>query len=105
MRRRFQKGSLNLSIQQFRRMKSYSRALVGKLLDRIPYVGNLRRLLRERDVGQYPPGHFYSPVPSRVEVLSHVEAMKQKSPELLDIKINHDQQFEILRTFAAFYKD
>jgi hypothetical protein len=84
-------------------MKAHTRALAGKLLDRMPYVGHLRKLLR--DVGEYPPGHFYSPVPSRAEVLTHVEALKEKPPKLLDIELNHERQFELLRAFAGFYKD
>ncbi len=84
-------------------MNAHTRALAGKLLDRMPYVGHLRKLLR--DVGEYAPGHFYSPVPNRAAVLSHVKAIKDKSPEFPDIQFNHEQQFEILKTFAGFYKD
>ena len=36
------------------------RILIRKLLDRLPHISRLRKLLRE--TGEYPPGH-YSPVP------------------------------------------
>jgi hypothetical protein len=84
-------------------MKAYTRALARKFLDRLPYVSHLRELLRE--AGEYPPGHFYSPVPSRAEVLTYLSTVKEKTSELPDIRFNHDQQFEVLKAFAAFYAD
>jgi hypothetical protein len=84
-------------------MKPNTRALAGKLLDRLPYVSHLRQLVRE--MGEYPPGHFYSPVPSKADVRSHVQAMKLKTAELPDIQFNHQEQFEILTAFSEFYAD
>src|SRR5689334_23073534 len=79
------------------------RALIGKLLDKLPYVGGLRKLAHES--GAYPPGHFYSPVPSRSEILTYVESMRVSKPDPSEIRFNHQQQFELLEDFAKFYKD
>ena len=38
------------------------RIFIRKLLDRLPYISRLRKLLGE--AREYPPGHYYSPVPS-----------------------------------------
>jgi hypothetical protein len=38
------------------------RFFIRKLLDRLPYISRLRKLLRE--TGEYPLGHYYSPVRS-----------------------------------------
>jgi hypothetical protein len=81
-------------------VKAHTRALAGKLLDKLPYVSDLRKMLRE--TGQYSPGHFYSPVPSQAEVLSHIEATKEKK-EPADIQLNHDVQFGNLQAFEKFY--
>ena len=78
-------------------------AWIRTLLDTLPYVGHLRRSLRE--AGEYLPGHYYSPVPSRSEVLMRVESMSRCTPDVVDIRFNHQQQFERLQAFAAFYDD
>ena len=38
------------------------RIFFRKLLDRLPYISRLRKLLGE--AREYPPGRYYSPVPS-----------------------------------------
>jgi hypothetical protein len=80
-----------------------TRKLIAKILDQMPYISRLRNIAHES--GAYSPGHHYSPVPSRAEVLAHIEARKRKTPELSDIRFNHEQQFEVLRAFEEFYRD
>ena len=36
------------------------RIFIRKLLDRLPHISRLRKLLKE--AGEYPPGHYYSSV-------------------------------------------
>jgi hypothetical protein len=58
-----------------------------------------------QEAGEFPPGHFYSPVPSKKDVLFHLESIKSHQSQMLDIQLNHEQQFETLQKFAAFYDD
>src|SRR5215831_6769840 len=78
------------------------RRTLGYALDRLPYVSKLRRIAR--DVGAFPPGHVYSPIPTQAEVLSHVESMRAGN-EVRDIRFNHREQFDALQAFAGFYDD
>jgi hypothetical protein len=80
-----------------------TRSLIGKILDKVPYISRLREL--QREAGGYAPGHFYSPVPARAEVLAHIESRRGKASEFSDIEFNHQQQFEVLRGFQKFYGD
>lgn len=79
------------------------RRTLGYVLDRLPYVSALRRIAR--DAGAFPPGHFYSPIPTKAEVARHVEAMRAGKSEVRDIRFNHQQQFQALQAFAGFYDD
>jgi hypothetical protein len=79
------------------------RRTLGYVLDRLPYISGLRKVAR--DVGAFPPGHFYSPIPTQAEVLRHVEAMRAGKFEVRDIRFNHQEQFDALQLFAGFYDD
>ena len=72
-------------------------------LDRLPYVSQLRKMVRE--AGAFPPGHFHSPIPNHAEVLRQVEFINAKKFEVRDVRFNHQEQFEALKAFAAFYDD
>lgn len=68
----------------------------------MPYLVKLRRQLR--NTGQYPPGHYYSPIPARVEI--HTALQRNRPiPTLYDIDLRRDDQFQLLKALAAFYKD
>ncbi len=54
--------------------------------------------------GEFPPGHFYSPLPSREEV---AEAFSRGGfgPPFPGLDLNEAGQFERLQRFAEFYRD
>lgn len=57
---------------------SRARSLAGRILDRVPYIGPLRKALR--DQGEYLAGHFYSPIPAREEVINRLRLLQAKPP-------------------------
>ena len=73
------------------------------VLDRLPYIGRLRK--RIRDEGLYPAGHYYSPIPTHEEVLAYLGSTKTDKMELSAIDLNRQQQGELLTAFQAFYED
>ena len=76
------------------------------LLTQIPH---LRRafgaLTAVTEQGAFPAGHYYSPIPKRTDVLSYLESLKKEHIELPDIKLNKDQQAQLLEIFQTFYED
>jgi len=73
---------------------------VRKVLDRTPYVGRLRKLANA--AGGYPPGHYYSPIPTPEEAAACFTWRNTATPE---IRLDPDRQFERLQTFETFYRD
>ncbi len=72
--------------------------MLPRLLQKLPYYIN-----RLRRGGTYPPGHYYSPVPKREEVLAYLNSTNAAETELGDIDLNRQSQFELLTAFQAFY--
>ena len=52
----------------------------------------------------FPPGHFYSPLPSREEI-AEAFARGEFGPPFPDIDLNEAGQFARLERFAAYYPD
>lgn len=73
------------------------------ILDRFPYIGRLRK--RIRDAGLYPAGHYYSPIPKHEDVVTYLKSTKTDKIELPDIDLNMQKQFELLTVFQTFYDD
>jgi len=86
-----------------RAMVRYIRGRLPCILDQLPYRGSLRK--RISDQGKYPAGHYYSPLPKHEEVLAHVESIKKDNVEFAGIHLDKEKQFELLKTFQAFYDD
>src|SRR5688572_3302643 len=82
-------------------MNPYLTKKLAPILDRFPYVRQLRKLAR--DAGNYPPGHYYSPIPNQPEIMARLESMKRMKPEFPDIRFNDREQFGVLERFAEFY--
>jgi hypothetical protein len=77
--------------------------IIKRLIDRVPYVKNLREQVRKQ--GAYPAGHYYSPIPSEDEVLAYIESRQPPTNDLPGIDLNKQSQFELLREYFQFYKD
>jgi len=69
--------------------------------DRLPYIRTLRHDL-DLYKTPYPPGHFYSPIPSLSDVSSQSDRIFRKEDPLLGIDLNDSIQFEFLDKFSQF---
>jgi predicted O-methyltransferase YrrM len=90
------------------------------LLDHLPYVGGLRLDHRELQakvrqqaaeilkcriaIGEFPLGHYHSPIPSGKDVEAHIASLLQE-PELRDIDLNLVEQQTLLSHLSSFYQE
>lgn len=82
--------------------------LINGFLVKVPFLGDKIKAYQElvqiaRGCG-FKPGHFYSPVPSREEVMNNADRIFSNA-EVLDIELNIDKQFQLLETFTAMRSD
>jgi hypothetical protein len=94
------------------------RSMLRYVLDRTPYIGKLRAEIRElkRREGRFPAGHYYSPIPDRLELLDYIHSHPpQSSPEkrgdgnvnfdMIEIDLRKDQQLELLKEYQKYIHD
>src|SRR4030095_4896838 len=79
------------------------RKFLSAMLDGVPYIGDLRR--KVGTAGEFSPGHFHSPIPAREDVLNYVRSLDGNDGEMLDVRLNIEKQFELLKAFQAFYAE
>jgi hypothetical protein len=58
-----------------------------------------------KDFGAYPPGHFYSPIPSIDEVIKDEERIWQRPQNIPGIDLNEEEQFSLLQELLSYYKN
>lgn len=73
------------------------------LAKRAPFIKDLWEKIRKQ--GAFPAGHYYSPIPSREEVLSYVETRAQPTNNLLGINLNEKSQRETLDEYISYYHE
>ena len=73
---------------------------IKAFLHSLPYIGRLHEQVKNQ--GIYPAGHYYSPIPSREDVLESLESRKHKTIELPDIQLNSENQFALLQEYSLF---
>jgi len=86
-----------VSLQENNSMKR----LIRYIFDRLPYIGNLRKQVRNQ--GSFPAGHYYSPIPNHDDVLEYIKSLKRNDMELPDINLNKESQFKLLQEYHEFY--
>jgi hypothetical protein len=87
-----------------RRMQVWSHRLA-----RIPQIRrelhDLRTKLKRYELG-FPPGHFYSPIPSIEELHARADQLfAQPLPELAGIDLRQDDQLQLLEDMARLYAE
>jgi len=71
-----------------------SKVICGKKLDE-----------QTTQYGAYPPGHYYSPIPSRDDILSYIKSKRPPNDAIPGIELNKDRQYKLLRECINFYHD
>lgn len=76
--------------------------VIKKILNIVPYFSRLQKQIYE--LGAFPAGHYYSPIPSRSDVLKKLEK-EHPSIELTDIDVQQSAQTDLVHEFTAFFND
>lgn len=82
-------------------MKTLAKAILKKL----PYLG---KIIHERDkyAFGYPPGHFYSPIPSLDEIkLKEKDIFDFVPREIPGVDLNETEQLQLFNVFLEFYRE
>ncbi len=82
--------------EQARQLQEQARQLHGKISELQEQIGKQ---------GVFPAGHYYSPIPSRDEVLEYIESNRSLKMEFPGINLNEQNQFELLNEYSQYYKD
>ena len=75
---------------------------VRNVLDTLPYISSLRRQVNEQ--GFYPAGHYYSPIPSREDVIANLGKARPRS-SLAGIELCKESQFALLQQYQKYYEE
>jgi predicted O-methyltransferase YrrM len=75
------------------------------LLNKLPYIRTLNKLLRQyEEVTAYPPGHYYSPIPDVKELTKEATSLFDNAkPEAIEFK--EEKQLELFHKFIPYYKE
>jgi hypothetical protein len=81
--------------------------IIPKVLKALPFVGKyVRELEQYRQEQACPPGHYYSPLPSREEVRAREQAIWGPVPRSLPgIDLNEEGQLALLEELRAYYPE
>ena len=80
---------------------------IKNIINSLPYVKTLKRRIDELEENKplYPPGHFYSPIPSRDDILKREKQIfDNPNTELYGIDLNEKEQLELLKKLSKFYE-
>ncbi|QUV83706.1 class I SAM-dependent methyltransferase [Chloracidobacterium aggregatum] len=76
---------------------------IKAFIKRLPFIRDLIQQVKNQ--GAFPAGHYYSPIPSKEEVLHYVQTRGTPKNELPGINLNEDEQLELLKEYISFYPD
>lgn len=88
------------------------KSAIREIVHSIPYINRLHsQIARQQEElarwrTKYPPGHFYSPIPSPQEILSDSDRIFN-APEkpLGGINLNEKEQLSLLHSFSQYYDE
>ena len=75
---------------------------ITNILSYLPFISGLRSCSNEQ--GKFPAGHYYSPIPSKTDVIDNLKK-KNATPKILDVNLHKDDQLSLLKEFSHYYKD
>lgn len=74
--------------------------ILWALLCRIP---SFKRMHQAYHSCPWPPGHFYSTIPSLREIEKHKDKLYHNRP-IRDVSLDHDKQFKFVKRLQPYYK-
>lgn len=77
--------------------------LLKWLLNKIPYVK--KHVAQSKLQGAYPAGHYYSPIPSKQDIESHLQSINSSDDLLKGIDLNKQHQEKALNEYKSYYNE
>jgi len=80
--------------------------IIKKLINKLPYCSSLyQEHLLYKNNACYPPGHYYSPIVSVVDIIEKDDLIWGNNSDFVsEIDLNTIGQINLLKTFSGFYK-
>lgn len=80
--------------------------LFKTLLDKLPYIRGLKRQIDLYNQNSaYPPGHYYSPIMNKNEIIEREQQIWSTTKTVNEIDFNVDAQLALLKNFEFYYSD
>lgn len=83
-----------------------------KLINKLPFIGKLKneinKLKEEIEVFKslFPPGHYYSPIPSIEDIKAREDTIFRKSQRrIAGVELNESTQLDLLKCFEEYYAE
>ncbi len=96
----------NYFIENHQEFKDQSHSMIKRavkyILNKLPYISRWSQQINE--LGAFPAGHYYSPIPSRAQVATGT-AHEPINDTLAGIKFNQAGQLSLLEELAGYYPD
>jgi predicted O-methyltransferase YrrM len=84
-------------------MKQTMKQTIKALVKRVPFIKALSEQVKKQ--GMFPAGHYYSPIPSREDVISYVKSRTTPASDLPGINLNEKRQREALVEYTGLYHE
>ena len=76
---------------------------IKRIVDNLPYIKGLRSQVDRLWV---PPGHFYSPIILKEDIMSREHEIWKAAPRTIrGLDLNEDEQLRLLNEFASYYDE
>ena len=76
---------------------------IRTFLNKLPYIKNLAEQVKKQ--GEFPAGHYYSPIPDRDEVLEYIQSRKPPEKEIPGLELDGENQLRLLEEYREFYEE
>jgi hypothetical protein len=77
--------------------------IIRSAIHRLPYIKGLRQQIATQ--GEFPAGHYYSPIPDKDEVVSYIKSRKPLTAKLPGITLDQEKQFKLINEYRQYYPD
>ena len=77
--------------------------VIQDIVRKLPFISALSDNLRLQ--GEFPDGHYYSPVPAKEDVITYLRTREPLSKEIIGINLNEQGQYDLLNEYVQFYEE
>jgi predicted O-methyltransferase YrrM len=79
------------------------RRFLSGLIGHLSFIRRLREQVGRQ--GEFPAGHYHSPIPAATDVRSYLDSRPPPGRDLPDVDLRADEQRALLEVFAGYYPE